>query len=381
MKTKIHFGLIALAMLAMSSCTKEVTVDQVNPDTPIEFGTYLGRAAQTKGSIATLDAATVGLQTTGFGVYAFYTGTTAYEAFQTNDKAPDFMANEKLTYSNGWTYSPVKYWPNNTNDKLSFFAYAPYYDGNTATSNITAVSAKDTKGDPTLTFVVADEGGNTVSNQVDLLYACLPDQTKPNVGTQTTFNFQHALSRIGFKAQAVVDAVNKDDQIETDGNTPDNDKTIGSLADGTTITVNSITLSGPFQKSGVLDLTTGNFSANDNTSTVKYSPSLESNATTVTSAISNELNAKTDYMMLIPGTFENVTVTVNYTVTTTDSKLDGGSSAITNIIESKPFKITLAKGKAYTFILHLGMKSVELSATVTDWGTDTTIVANVPLNS
>ena len=26
----------------------------------------------------------------------------------------------------GWTYSPVKYWPNNKNDKISFFAYAPY---------------------------------------------------------------------------------------------------------------------------------------------------------------------------------------------------------------------------------------------------------------
>ena len=28
--------------------------------------------------------------------------------------------------NNVWTYSPVKYWPNRQNDKISFFAYAPY---------------------------------------------------------------------------------------------------------------------------------------------------------------------------------------------------------------------------------------------------------------
>ena len=93
MKAIFRFGLIALAALAMSSCAKETVVDQVNPDTPIEFGTYLGRAAQTKGSVATLDAATVGLQTTGFGVYAFYTEDKEYATFQTTPTAPNFMVN------------------------------------------------------------------------------------------------------------------------------------------------------------------------------------------------------------------------------------------------------------------------------------------------
>ena len=119
MKTKIHFGLIALAVLGLSGCMKETTLDQANPDTPIVFDTYLGRAAQTRGGVATLDAPTYGLQTTGFGVYAFYTHTTPYETFQDGSKGADYMVNEKLTYSGGlWSYEPVKYWPNNTVDKV-----------------------------------------------------------------------------------------------------------------------------------------------------------------------------------------------------------------------------------------------------------------------
>ena len=106
------------------------------------------------------------LQAHSFGVFAYYTGTYGYGGWQgatytaespknAENQAANFMYNQKVTYSSGWSYEPVKYWPNeisNTdvddqeNDadtnpawgggqyngtlsnggNVSFFAYAPY---------------------------------------------------------------------------------------------------------------------------------------------------------------------------------------------------------------------------------------------------------------
>ena len=76
---------------------------------------------------------TADLQTSGFGVYCWYTGNTAY-ASGTDIKSVTrtiLMLNQKVEYKNDlWTYSPSKYWPLNQNavspDLLTFRAYAPY---------------------------------------------------------------------------------------------------------------------------------------------------------------------------------------------------------------------------------------------------------------
>ena len=72
---------------------------------------------------------TADLQTSGFGVYCWYTGNTAY-ASGTDIKSVTrtiLMLNQKVEYKNDlWTYSPSKYWPLNDDDKLTFRAYAPY---------------------------------------------------------------------------------------------------------------------------------------------------------------------------------------------------------------------------------------------------------------
>ena len=68
-----------------------------------------------------------GLEAKGFGVYCWYTGTTPF----TTPKASTnmLMRNQKVEYvSSQWTYSPSKYWPLNSEEKLTFRAYAPYTD-------------------------------------------------------------------------------------------------------------------------------------------------------------------------------------------------------------------------------------------------------------
>ena len=95
----LAIGLIAGASALMASCAK----DAVNSDlgqNAIEFGTYLGRDAQTKGAI-TKDI-------TKFGVHAYYTNGKDFNA---TNSTPNFMYNQVVEGSEGgsWTYSPVKY--------------------------------------------------------------------------------------------------------------------------------------------------------------------------------------------------------------------------------------------------------------------------------
>ena len=77
----------------------------------------------------------------------------------------------------------------------------------------------------------------------------------------------------------------------------------------------------------------------------------------------------------------------NYDVVTIDSAFDtsansgDGKVKVKNIIESNPFTINFEQGKAYKFTLHLGMTSVKLTASVQDWGEETDIAVNVPINT
>lgn len=78
------------------------------------------------------DSSTSGYFTTGetFGMYAFYLpyDSSKSEAVWIPYLRPDFMNNQEFTLqSDGtWSYSPTKYWPNNTNDKIFFWGYASH---------------------------------------------------------------------------------------------------------------------------------------------------------------------------------------------------------------------------------------------------------------
>lgn len=118
------------------------------------------------------------------------------------------MYNQEVTYdktgSGAWTYSPVKYWPNNTDDKVSFFAYAPYDKTGTA-HGITVSKITDT-GTPAITFALKDK--DNLTDMVDLVVAKALDKTY-NDGT-ISFQFEHTLSKISFKVKAGADYADMD---------------------------------------------------------------------------------------------------------------------------------------------------------------------------
>ena len=180
--------------------------------------------AYTGGTITT---ASLQNSTQGFGVLAYYTGTAdCYNTGSWVDKKPDFMFNQQVTYSTDhWTYTPVKFWPNEfnnryadvdasqgageetdaTNDaasqhggKVSFFAYAPYSvvtdytavvtnlgkdkalaasgvpDINSKTKGVVAVTANTYEKQPEVKYVLGSNASSYVDatspGAVDLLW-------------------------------------------------------------------------------------------------------------------------------------------------------------------------------------------------------------------
>ncbi len=204
----------------------------------VRFSTYMATSPTTRagyeGGITTqelkdLDAlgAHSDVLTHGFGVFGYYTGTADYAQstvanFMYNQQVYYDKAKEGQGYVTEWTYSPLKYWPNEVQDgaatpawmvddqdedqsknqaytdgthggKVSFFAYAPFvgwndaknalndhYATTDATYGIIAINgiagrngtqgAPGTgswkQGDPVITYVVNPVG----SKVVDLLW-------------------------------------------------------------------------------------------------------------------------------------------------------------------------------------------------------------------
>lgn len=191
MKNPLRHLIPCFALTALSlSCTSEST-DAPEASEPIRFATEIewptDRAVTDKTGFNSGDR---------IGVFAYYQSSGS----------PDFMNNQLMNTTDGttWTYTPVKYWPNNTGATLGFYAYAPYTAGiamSTAgsltchqtapTTGTAGTFTSDTTPDPTGSYAL---DGNT-----DFLLAALPSQTKPGIGTSVTFTFRHALAKLTFK--------------------------------------------------------------------------------------------------------------------------------------------------------------------------------------
>ena len=180
---KKYFYLFAAATTMMlTACTtdnvNDVVQNNVKAPQAIAFDTYtsgITRAANGTTGVMT----TTTLQTSGFGVFAQQ--NAAYAA----STGANFMYNQAVSMTSGaWSYTPLKYWPNETGndtgasntatstdvEKLSFFAYAPYVaDATAGTPGITGMSANTATTDPSITYTVATKP----SESVDLLWVWL----------------------------------------------------------------------------------------------------------------------------------------------------------------------------------------------------------------
>lgn len=268
MKTnKQHLLSLIAATALLVACTAVDETDtpladsQTAEQQPINFGAYMKRSTTrggTAGEVSNTSLQTGKHKLDGFGVFAYYTDNAPYSF----TALPNFMYNQQVKYeSSKWTYSPVKYWPNETGstaqstgvDRVSFFAYAPYIDVDASTgyatslrdpdtgelTGITALTRPNENGNPYVRYYVNTDP----SKCVDLCWATpVIDKTKSNYSTTATvdFNFQHALAALNVQIDAALDP---------------NDNG-GILGADTRIYVRSITFTG-FATKGQLNLYNG----------------------------------------------------------------------------------------------------------------------------
>ena len=223
---KKYLTIIASAAL-LAACSNDVDVADSGQPTgkAIAFNMSLaGTGAQTRAANEIKDDAT--LQTIKFGVFAAYTGPLKYE--QTTVSC-DYMYNQPVSYENGkWSYNPVKYWPNDDRDYVSFYAYAPYTQkfATEAEGGIVDMSKNYDLGDPWINFRLPSRPWATAegeANQIDLLYmqhliggsgtaadpykyTAWDDQQNPQkVDSVMDFHFVHALACIGDTVKVSMD--------------------------------------------------------------------------------------------------------------------------------------------------------------------------------
>lgn len=414
---KKYFIFTALAAVALAACAKIENHEIAAIEEPVNFGVYVPKAtkAGTAGTITTDGTnSTVSLQTEGFGVFATYSDGGDYAA----TIGPNFMYNTKVSGAS-WTYSPVKYWPNETindnngaiapanADKLSFLAYAPWVAAGSGTTGITALTANDAQTDPKVTYVVATDP----SEAVDLLWGVagaggftyadvhntsvqvdegmpLLNLTKPAHGTKIPFLFKHATSRLGLKIVGAIDQVAQG----------------GTLDTKTKVTVEQIRLVDvPAYTSGVLNLnntsagvpnwelptsttnTTFVVAGDDLNATIKDSgvDEVQTVAGVLGTEEKNVFADNNTFFTLIPKTGNTtVRVEITYYVTTEDGDLKLGYSRVKNVIyKDIAFANGFQAGKSNTIKIILGLTSVELEASVEPWGSLAETVVDLPINS
>lgn len=208
MKT-INVMMASLATLLMAGCSQN-EVTEISPDArpQMTFGVYTGSA--TRGvdmdNTSIKDDPTDASKYGGFGIMGYFTGSQTWEQAKATI-APGFMHNQMVEWDatlnsnqGAWTYSPVKYWPNNPDDKISFFAYAPYESAwETGTKAGVTVCGPTTKGIPYINFKLKE--GNDLPKMVDLVVAQKTDQQYNTNSGKVSFQFEHTLSRVSFKAK------------------------------------------------------------------------------------------------------------------------------------------------------------------------------------
>ena len=430
---------------------------------------------------------------TGADNYTYSSVKTDGTTGQTS-KNPNFMYNQQVQWTSGktgyvgadgdyaWAYTPLKYWPNevqagavddqttdgpatSTNSKggkLSFFAYAPYVSAATGAEGITGMTANSDLSDPILTYTVANAGndivdllwGTTGTNGNNVLgnaqngvsfnaggtdyqksilpnYTLNADLTKQKTEGLVSFNFKHALSKVGGSNVTTTPESKNGLMIKLDLDDGKGAENGGTKEDATLVTVKEISIvakaksaaSGDDKyyqtaQSGKFNLANGNWqiesttgaSATAATTThiinqsgtgtnvagtlntdiaednIAYSSGWKHGTTPaeiagVTTTAKNVYATEAAPLVYIPGTYPELTITIDYFVRTYDGKVAGGYSEVEQVItKTLTFAQAVQLNKQYNLLIHLGLTGVKFTATVENWDLDADGDGNVELD-
>ncbi len=182
---KLIFSSFAMALLLLGCAKVEVSDTNKNAPGVIAFGSsYVGKATKaTDATTATMQAATP-----GFYVYSYGTDGNIEAAISVGSAV---MTNLAVSYNApDWTYSGTPhYWPNVTNYKLHFFAYA-----NATVSDWTNLLYSAGIVYPTFKYTCPQ----TYNAQTDLLFTSAYNKNEYVTKQKVQMEFKHALTKINF---------------------------------------------------------------------------------------------------------------------------------------------------------------------------------------
>lgn len=449
---KKSYLVMAAAAALFAACSSNDLAEEKSPQTTqptdeqvVGFEAYVNRGltrAGVDGPITTteLKSTTADAGKAGFGVFGYYTDGERYSGIT----KPNFFYNQQVKWDGtNWTYSPIKYWPNEFGsdaisdqvDRVSLFAYLPYVKVDPLTgvvtedqeTNIIGMSRNNVTGDPFIKYVATMDA----KNSVDLCYGVAADNftssnsslnqnkikkgepyidvVKPGIdaNSKIKFDFKHATAQLKVKVDAIVNSAEKPSAT-------------GVQADYTRIWIRSVTFEGVTLKgslnlnggewydiNGTNKITTGSIVLYDGRKdgkeailaatneipssinpkliqSVPYTlnddgkitaPDASTGPGVTTNPYNLFVNSGTEDPIFVIPTGEKMKVTIVYDVETVDPNLayylsDGSTqgSTIENSI-SKTIETfgDIKAGYCYTLNLHLGMRTVDFDAVVTEW--------------
>jgi len=277
------------------------------------------------------------LESRPFGVFGYYTTDV------TNNTNITLMENQKVEYLNDkWTYSPIKYWHESGHDLVrhSFFAYSPH----TVIGSNDFVSINIVSGDPILEY----KSENPLNAAGDLVYGSVTNATKSDNNGCVNIMSKHALAKLNLKA---VLAENMDKSTNTK------------------VTIKSIKISGQIPNRGSFDLKRQQWKdlstdvqtyclEGDNLMADIRDAGYTSAANQPEGITSTSKSIGVSPFLFIPTDGEKeITLTVEYNITTEDAHLHEGYARVDNCI-TKKLNFSLNAGYSYDLQIRIGLTSI-----------------------
>lgn len=210
-KGNIGKGMAALlaAVAVMAGCSKSVVEEPIDNDWQLLTGDKPLRFAAAVEHTATKAPVTGSALPAGsaFGVFAYYQpgNLETYEGGRwiTSSRLPNIMKNQEVSYDGTtYTYSPLRYWPANEENTISFWAYYPYDASVTLSQGNTGSTYSS--GIPSVHFTATDGSIDFMTSDLapDYVYGTAAG-TNPNVAVDgvVPMSFNHRLSQVTLKAR------------------------------------------------------------------------------------------------------------------------------------------------------------------------------------
>lgn len=244
-----------------------------------------------------------------------------------------------------WDYTPHHYWPENENQKINFFAYAPRRDSaslNLANNHVRLYHS-------------------TSKENVDLVWACSPNQNKSTVSkskNKVELQFKHSLAKISFK-------IGLSELLDGDA-----DKGAQVILKSVKLCAYSDGNGGVFVDEGYLNLATGTWDMDDKKSprtVYTWTPETDTNKKEGFLLSSDIINYKNipitvsneSYLFILPQT-KNMEfyLIVDYVLKHANGMVDQRQQ-VKGLINSK-HSMKFDAGKAYNFVLNIPLNRIQV---------------------